>query len=120
MDKAFAVSSMSRFLSQSCKTHFKQGIKILGYFKKYPGKGYTVDPRVQILNYPYKKLEPDFGKQYSNFKEDLNDWLPEQKMDELPITVSVDSNHSHDPITGKSIWGIIAFVFQGRITGKIR
>lgn len=110
MDITFAVASMSRFSSSPKENHLKRAIKILGYLKKYPSKGYTVDPRAPILNYPYEKLEPDFGNQYADFVEDMDDKLPSPKMEELPITIFVDSNHGHDLVTGKSISGILAFV----------
>ena len=62
------------------------------------------------MNYPHEKLEPDFGNQYADFVEDMDNKLPVQKMEELPITIFVDSNHGHDLVTEKSISGIIAFV----------
>ena len=110
LDITFAVASLSRFSNNPRENHLKRAIKILGYMKKYPGKGYTVDPRAPILNYKYEKLEPDFGNQYADFVEELDDKLPMQKMEELPITIFVDSNHGHDLVTGKSISGLIAFV----------
>jgi hypothetical protein len=109
-DITFAVSSLSRFSAQPREGHLKRSIKILGYLKKYPKRGYIVDPRPPVVNVKYEKIEPDFGNQYTDFKEDEDDRLPTPKMSELPITIFVDSNHGHDKKTGKSITGLIVFV----------
>ena len=55
MDITFAVSSLRKFASKPRENHLKKAIKILGYLKKYPSKGYVVDPRDPILNYTYEK-----------------------------------------------------------------
>ena len=55
-------------------------------------------------------MVPDFGNQYSDFKEEVDDRLPAQKMKELDINIFVDSDHGHDRVTGRSITGMIAFV----------
>ena len=110
MDITFAVSSISRFCASPREGHLRRAIKILGYLKKYPKKGYLVDPREMILNVNYKTIKADFGNQYDDFKEEMDDRLPIEKMKELPITIMCDSNHGHDRRTGKSITGIIVFV----------
>ena len=110
MDITFAVSSLSRFAAKPREGHLKRAIKIFGYLKKYPKKGFYVDPREPILNVQYEELIPDFGNQYDDFTEDVDDKLPDPLMKELPITIFVDSNHGHDKITGKSITGLVVFV----------
>ena len=110
MDVTFAVSSLSRFAAKPREGHLRRAIKILGYLKKYPKKGYYIDPREPKLNVSYEELTPDFGNQYADFIEEVDDKLPEALMDELPITIFVDSNHGHDKVTGKSISGLIVFV----------
>ena len=62
------------------------------------------------LDVEYKEIKPDFGNQYKEFKEEIDDKLPIEKMKELSITILCDSNHGHDKRTGKSITGIIVFV----------
>ena len=57
-----------------------------------------------------KKVTPDFENQYADFVQDVDEYLPDGKMDELPITIFVDSNHGHNFITGESITGLIVFV----------
>ena len=88
----------------------RRAIKILGYLKKYPKRGYFIDPRDPILNVDYDDVKPDFGHQYHDFQEEIDDRLPVEKMKELSITIFCDSNHGHDKRTGKSISGIIVFV----------
>ena len=102
MDITFAVSSMSRFASKPREGHMKRALRILGYLKKYPKKGYIIDPRPPVENTNYVKIKPDFGNQY-DLKEEIDDKLPKGKMKELKITIFADSNHGHDLTTGKSI-----------------
>ena len=110
MDITFSVSSLSRFGAKPREGHLQRAIKILGYLKKYPKKGFYIDPREPILNTEYEELVPDFGNQYADFIEDVDDKLPKPLMNELPVTIFVDSNHGHDKVTGKSITGLIVFV----------
>jgi len=84
--------------------------KIFGYLKKYTKRGYIVDPRDPIDNVEYEKVLPDFGHQYSDFKEDIDDKLLEAKMKELAITIFIDADHAHDKVTGRSVTGMICFV----------
>ena len=58
----------------------------------------------------FESIIPDFGHQYSDFREEIDDQLPIPKMKELAITIFVDSNHAHDLVTGRSITGMICFV----------
>ena len=109
MDIAFAVSSLSRFASKPREGHLKRALKILGYLKKYPKKGYVIDPRPPTVNINYVDVKANFGNQY-DFKEDIDEKLPPPKMKELDVTIFVDSNHGHDLLTGKSITGVIVFV----------
>ena len=109
-DITFAVSSLSRFASNPREGHLNRAYKIFGYLKKYPKRGYVINPQEPILNMKYEDLVPDFGNQYKDFVEEEDKKVPESKMKELPITIFVDANHGHDKRTGKSISGIIVFV----------
>ena len=64
MDITFAVSYLSIFSTKPREGHFKRALKILGYLKKYPKKGYVIDPRPPIENLEFKDVIPDFGNQY--------------------------------------------------------
>ena len=110
MDITFAVSSLSRFSSKPREGHLSRAIRILGYLKKYPSRGYKIDPREPPINGEFDRIVPDFGNQYSDFEEEKDPKLPKAIMKELPITIYTDSNHGHDQVTGKSITGIIVLV----------
>ena len=71
MDITFAISPLSRFASNPREGHLKRSLKILGYLKKYPNKGYTFDPRDPIFKFKYDDIIPDFGNQYDTFKEPI-------------------------------------------------
>ena len=110
LDIAFAVSSLSRFSQAPREGHLKRTEKILGYLKKYTKRGYIIDPRDPILNTKYESIEADFGNQYSDFVEELDNRVPIEKMKELALNIFVDSNHGHDKMTGRSVTGMISFV----------
>ena len=110
LDICFAVSSLSRFAAKPREGHLNRAIKILGYLKKYPSKGYTIDPKDPQIEAEYDSVIPDFGNQYADFVEEIDHKLPNPRMKELPITIFTDANHGHDQVTGKSITGILVLV----------
>ena len=110
MDITLAVSSISRFASKPREGHMRRALKIIGYLKKYPKKGYVIDPREPISIEKYSDVIPDFGNQYEKFEEEIDEKIPKPLMKELDINIFVDSNHGHDLVTGKSITGVIIFV----------
>ena len=112
IDINYAVASLSRFSSSPRENHLKLAVKILGYLKKYPKRGYVINsakPKID-LNYETVKFSKDFGVQYSYFKEDIDPRFPEPLMEELECNIFVDSDHGHDKVTGRSITGLIGFV----------
>ena len=110
MDIVFAVSSLSRFNANPRHGHLKRTIKLFGFLKKYPKRGYIVDPRPPKVNVEYNEIIPDFGNQYPEFQEEIDDKLPIALMKELQTTIFVDADHGHDKVTGRSITGIIVLV----------
>ena len=115
MDITYAVSSLSRFSSKPREGHLRRALKIIGYLKKYPRKGYVIDAKAPIENLTFTKVEADFGNQY-DMSEEMDDKLPEPIMKEIDTNIFVDSNHGHDLVTGKSVTGVI--VFAGRTPVK--
>ena len=109
-DITFAVANLSRFAASPREGHLKRAEKIFGYLKKYTKRGYIIDPRDPIVNIKYEKVIPDFGNQYSDFKEEKDERLPVPLMKELALNIFVDANHGHDKVTGRSISGILSFV----------
>ena len=69
-----------------------------------------MDPRDPIVNVEYEQIEPDFGHQYSDFQEEIDNKLPMPKMKELTVTIFIDSDHAHDKVTGRLVTGMICFV----------
>lgn len=111
-DLSYAVSSLSRFSSAPREGHLECARKIFGYLRKYPSRGYIINPSPPIFDLEYQSIElqQDFGGQYHYFKEDLDPRFPEPLLKELEINMFCDSDHGHDKVTGRSITGLIAFV----------
>jgi len=111
----YAVSSLSRFNATPHEGHFRRTIKLFEYLKKYTNRGFLIDPReMEDENHSYQ-IEADFGNQYSDFEEEMNQRHPTPKMKEVSTTIYVDADHGHDKITGRSITGIISFVGRSPI-----
>ena len=106
----FAAASLSCFAADPKEGHLKRAIKILGYRKKYPSRGYLINPKDPEIEADYDEVTPDFRNQYADFKEDVDLHLPEFRLKDLLITIYADANHGHDRITGKSITGILVLV----------
>ena len=58
----------------------------------------------------YSKPVEDFKEEYPEAVEEIGDYLLTPLVDELEITVFVDSNHAHDKVTRLSVTGIIILV----------
>ena len=56
------------------------------------------------------KLVEDFKEEYPEAVEGIDDYLPPPLVDELKVTVFVDSDHAYDKVTRRSITGIIMLV----------
>eukprot|EP00957_Ditylum_brightwellii_P110496 8427787-Ditylum_brightwellii.AAC.1 len=97
----YAVSSLSRFLAAPREGHLVLAQKLLGYLKKYPKRGYAINPNPLILDADYEKVELklDFGNQYGYFHEDIYEMFPDPVMNELLICIFCDVDHGHDKKT---------------------
>ena len=85
-------------------------IKIYGCLKKHPKRGVIIDSSEPTHVGEMKVIKPDFGNQHCEFQEEIDDKFPEPLMDEIGITIFVDSNHGHDKVTGKSITGLTSLI----------
>lgn len=94
------------------KGHLALAEDVLGYLKKYPAKGYVINPAPLQIDPKYEivKLKEDFGGQYKYFHEDIDPRFPTPLIPELDINLFVDANHAHDKITGRSITGLFGVV----------
>ena len=117
-DINFAVASLSRFSVAPREGHLELARKIMGYLKKYPKRGYTINPQPPKISGEYQEvqLKKDFGNQYHYFTEDIDPRFPEQLLPELDINIFCDSDHGHDKVTGRSITGLISFVGSTPVT----
>ena len=61
--------------------------EILGYLKKYPAKGYIINPKPPTIEPRYKtvELKEDFGDQYQYFQENLDPKFPTPLVPEMDI-----------------------------------
>ena len=103
LDICFAVALLSRFAADPKEGHLKRAITFLGYLKKYPSRGYLINPKDPEINVEYDEVTPNFRNQYADFKEDIDPCLLEARLKELPIIIYTDANYGHDQVAGKLI-----------------
>ena len=111
-DLTHAVSSLSRFAAAPKEGHLELARRIFGYLKKYPKRGYAINPAPLKLDAEYEKVNVklNFGNQYSYFTEEVDPRFPEPLFDEFDVHVFCDADHGHDQITGRSITGLFTVV----------
>ena len=102
---SYAVSSLSRFQSAPQVGHIDMYRIIFGYLKKYPKRGYEINPQPLNIDAYYEKvnMKYDIGNDHEYFSEDIYDQFTEPLLDEFDIHVFVDANHGHKKVTGISI-----------------
>jgi hypothetical protein len=114
IDVCHATSSLSRFSACPRKGHLDRLLRVFGYLKKRPNRRIVVDSRDPIRRGGEDGLGKDFTKefesQYPDACEELDVNLPRTLIDEMEITVFVDSDHAHDKVSRRSITGLIIFV----------
>ena len=112
MDLTYAVCSLSRFSSAPREGHLVLARKIFGYLKKYPKRGYAVNPEPLRIDIDYSDVmvNVDFGNQYSYFHEQIDTQFPLPLFDSFDLNIFVDADHGHDKVTGRSVTGILAVV----------
>ena len=111
---AHATSSLSIFYACPREGHLARALRVFGFLKKRPNRRYVVDSRDPILRGGEEALGKDFtqelGTLYPDAAEELDANLPTRLVEEISITVLVDSDHRHDKVTRRSITGLIAFL----------
>jgi hypothetical protein len=114
LDVCHATSSLSRFTACPREGHLERAKQVFGYLKKRPNRRIVVDSRdPRFIN-----CEEDFKmnyveelcEAYPDAYEEVDANLPEPLLDELAITVFVDSDHAHDKVTRRSVTGMMIFV----------
>ena len=89
-------------------------LRVFDYLKKYPNQRIVVDSWEPIVTggdlSSHSKLVEYFKEEYPKAVEDIDDYLTPPLVDELAITVFVDSNHAHNKVTRRSITGLIMLI----------
>jgi hypothetical protein len=114
IDVAHSTSSLSRFTACPREGHLDRALRVFGYLKKRPNRRVVVDSRDPIYRGGEDAVDLDFTKvladNYPDAVEEIDVNLPKPLIDEMEITVFVDSDHAHDKVSRRSITGIIIFV----------
>ena len=86
--------------------------QVFGYLKKYPKRGYAINPEPLKIDMSYEKvgIKLDFGTQYGYFQEEIDPRFPMPLIEELQTTIFCDADHGHDRVIGRSITGIFSVV----------
>jgi hypothetical protein len=119
LEVAHATSSLSRFTACPGQGHLERLLRVFGYLKKRPNRMIVVDSREPIYKGGQDALSMDYteelGDQYPEAHKEIVTNAPSPLVEEMEITVFVDSDHAHDPTTRKSITGIVIFVGQAPV-----
>ena len=89
---------------------------IFGYLKKKSNKRIIVDLRdlIVVQNGTEGLIDIDLGEKlsehYPDANEEINKKLSDPLLDELAITAYVDSDHTHDKVTCRSMTDLIIFI----------
>ncbi len=114
VDVAHSTSSLSRFTACPRQGHKDRALRVFGHLKKRPNRRIVVDSRDPICRGGEDALDLDFTKDlatnYPDAFEEIDVNLPKALIDEMEITVFVDSDHAHDKVSRRSISGILIFV----------
>ncbi len=114
IDVAHSTSSLSRFTACPRQGHEDRALRVFGYLKKRPNRRIVVDSRDPICRGGEDALDLDFTKDlatnYPDAFEEIDVNLQKALIDEMEITVFVDSDHAHDKVSRRSISGILIFV----------
>ena len=89
----------------------ERAIRVFGYLKRFPNKRIVVDSRDPLITgedlKEYSAIMESFKEEYPDASEEIDADLPAPLVDELAVTVFVDSDHAHDKVTRRSITGLI-------------
>ena len=119
-DLCYSITSLSRFSAGPREGHLEMARQIMGYLRKYPKRGYVVNPEPPHFDSVYSDVEVkcDFGNQYSYFREELDPRFPDPILKELDLNIFIDADHAHDKISGRSITGLLAMLGSTPITWR--
>ena len=113
LDTAFAVSSLSQFLSGPREYHLELAMHVFGYLK-HPNRRICLDSRPSLINAELRKtsFHTALLEDYPDAHEDIAlDFLKAYGR-ELETAVFFDADHVHDHVTRRSISELIVFVWS--------
>lgn len=114
LDLAYSTTSLSRFVACPREGHLKRVLRVYGYLKHRKNQRIIVDSRDPKFFDESGAMDVDLCQklldQYPWAAEELDANLPEALLDEIALTGFVDSDHSHDTVTRRSITGLIIFL----------
>eukprot|EP00957_Ditylum_brightwellii_P043048 3261194-Ditylum_brightwellii.AAC.1 len=98
------------------------GKEKLWIFKKYPKRGYVINPTsLQFdLNYQKADLKLDFGTQCSYFEEELDPRFQEPLLEESDLHFFCNTDHGHIKVTRRLITGIMSVVGSTPVTKGLK
>ena len=113
-DVAHATSSLSRFSACPQEGHLSRAIRVFDFLQKTPNRRFVVDSRDPIVRGGKEALGKDFTKElcalYPDAAEELDANLPTPLVEEISITIFIDSENAHEKVTRRLIKGLIAFL----------
>jgi hypothetical protein len=91
--------------------HLKAVKRILSYLKTFPKGRVIID-----TSYPDHSMHPvedhhsNWMEFYPDASEEIPKDLPSEKVPRVRMTVYVDADHAHDPVTRRTITGILVML----------
>jgi hypothetical protein len=109
-DIANTTSAMSRFSISPREGHFKTVKRILAHLKTFPKRRVIIDTsHPSHSEYPVDH-HPNWKDFYPDSEEEIPKGLPISRRPKVQMTVYVDADHAHDPVTRRSITGILVML----------
>ena len=118
IDICYSISSLSRFCSNPRIGHLERLKKVFGWIKRNKYRHFIIDTKSSEFG-EVKSIEKMDYEKFQNIYPDAKEMddikLPESLIDEMELTIFVDSDHAHDKISRRSVTGIIVFLGKNPI-----
>ena len=111
-DICYALTPLNRFSTAPQEVDLTRLVKVFGYLKSVLGKrkGTVVSPE-DIEEISGKVANTKYWlEKYPVATGDIDDGQPEPRGRPLRTTVYFDSDHAHDQVTHRSVYGVLSFV----------
>lgn len=114
MDIMFAVSQLSRFLSECREGHLDQAFHVFAYLKRHPNSTILMDPTEPRFHHATFQ-NADWSRFYPDAKEPIPHNMPEPRGKSVVVSCFVDASHANCMMTRRSHTGIIFMVNKAPI-----